>query len=258
MLKTRTMIIAAVSAAILFTLTSVTLAKKKHQAKFTVRIENISSKDGIAAADGSKYPFALSPGFFAAAGGDPSFFTVGRKAPKGLEPQAEDGDPSVISESVVGRNLPGHYGVFNTPIGSSMASPLLPGNSFEFTFDATEGMKLNLIAMYGQSNDLFYAPASALELFSMQGDALSGDITDKFQLWDAGTEVNQAPGIGPDQAPRQKMKNTGAAENGVVHLVNDGFTYPNIKDVLRITITPVEGSAKTKKPSRSSDAVGGR
>ncbi len=200
MLKTRSMFIAAISAAMLFTLTSVTLAKKKHQAKFTVRIENISSKDGITAADGTKYPFALSPGFFAAAEGGASFFSAGKRAAQGLEPQAEDGDPSVLSESVIGRKLTGHYGVFNTPVGGSMASPLLPGNSFEFTFDATEGMKLNLITMYGQSNDLFYAPASALELFNAQGEAIGGDITDKFELWDAGTEVNQAPGIGSDQA----------------------------------------------------------
>jgi hypothetical protein len=56
-------------------------------------------------------------------------------------------------------------------------------------------------------------------------------------LWDAGTEVNQAPGIGADQAPRQKMTNTGADENGVVHVVKDGFSYPETKDVLRITIS---------------------
>jgi len=56
-------------------------------------------------------------------------------------------------------------------------------------------------------------------------------------LWDAGTEANQAPGIGSDQAPRQKGPHTGVRENGVVHMVNDGFTYPNTKDVLRITIS---------------------
>jgi hypothetical protein len=112
----------------------------------------------------------------------------------------------------------------------------LPGGAFEFTFSATKGMKLNLIMMYGQSNDLFYAPDASIDLFA-NGKPLSGDITDKILLWDAGTEVNQAPGLGADQGPRQKGPNTGADENGVVRLVKDGFTYPATKDVLRITIT---------------------
>jgi hypothetical protein len=127
-------------------------------------------------------------------------------------------------------------GVFTKPVGSYMDSPILPGSAFEFTFTASEGAKLNLATMFGQSNDLFYAPANGIDLF-VNGIALNGDITDKFELWDAGTEVNQAPGIGADQGPRQKAKNTGAAENGKVHLVKDGFVYPNVKDVLRVTIS---------------------
>jgi hypothetical protein len=98
-------------------------------------------------------------------------------------------------------------------------------------------MMLNLITMFGQSNDLFYAPTHAIALFDEKGNPVTGDITSSFELWDAGTEVNQEPGIGADQGPRQKMKNTGAAENGTVRLVNDGFVYPNTKDVLRITIS---------------------
>jgi hypothetical protein len=45
-------------------------------------------------------------------------------------------------------------------------------------------------------------------------------------LWDAGTEVDQEAGIGPDQGPRQKGPNTGSAENGVVKKVADGKTTP--------------------------------
>ena len=128
-------------------------------------------------------------------------------------------------------------GIFNTPVGADKPGPLLPGGVYEFSFDGTEGMKFNLIAMYGQSNDLFYSPKAALDLFDKHGNPLGGDITDKLLLWDAGTEINQAPGIGDEQAPRQKMANTGKTENGVVHLVKDGFTYPNTNDVLRVTIT---------------------
>lgn len=208
---------------------------RKH-ANFKVRVENISSSDGLTAQDGSKYPFALSPGIFVVAGKMVNFFVDGRKASAALESQAEDGNPELFAKMFPSIADTLTSGVFNKPVGSDMASPILPGGAFEFTFSASAGMKLNMGMMYGQSNDLFYAPAKSINLFA-GGKALTGDITDKFLLWDAGTEVNQAPGLGADQGPRQKGPNTGADENGVVRLVKDGFSYPATKDVLRITIT---------------------
>jgi hypothetical protein len=67
-----------------------------------------------------------------------------------------------------------------------------------------------------------------------------GIFTGAVHLWDAGTEVNQEPFVGPDQAPRQAAPNTGADEGGVVqpiYAVTDGFTYPSVLSALRITIT---------------------
>jgi len=37
---------------------------EKKEVAFKVRVENIAEASGITAQDGSKYPFALSPGFF--------------------------------------------------------------------------------------------------------------------------------------------------------------------------------------------------
>ena len=56
---------------------------------------------------------------------------------------------------------------------------------------------------------------------------VTGDITSSISLWDAGTEVNQEPGAGADQAPRQSGPNTGAAEMAGVDLISnrDSFTY---------------------------------
>ncbi len=211
--------------------------KVKKQATFKVRVENISDKDGVVAHDGTKYPFALSPGFYTLSNHKMDLFKVDKKASGALEAQAEDGNPELFKNKLLtvlgGINI----GIFNKPVGSDMASPIFSGGVFEFEFSATEGTKLDLVTMYGQSNDLFYGPEMAINLFDANGNPLTGDITDKFLLWDAGTEVNQAPGLGADQGPRQKGPNTGAAENGVVRLVNDGFSYPNTKDVLRITIT---------------------
>lgn len=213
--------------------------KVKKHATFKVRIENVANADGLAASDGSKYPFALSPGLFVVTNKKMDFFKVGKQANDGLEAQAEDGNPEVLAKKILTKAGSPFMGIFNKPVGAEMPAPILPGGAFEFTFTASEGMKLNFAAMYGQSNDLFYAPEQAIELFK-NGEALTGDITDKLMLWDAGTEVNQAPGIGDEQAPRQKAANTGKVENGTIKLlkdVNDGFAYPNTKDVLKITIS---------------------
>ena len=209
----------------------------KKQGTFKVRVENVSVMDGVAAQDGSKYPFALSPGFYTLSDDKMDLFKEGKKASAALEAQAEDGNPELFAKKFLTVLGSLHIGVFNTPVGASKPDPIFSGGAFEFEFVATEGMKLDLTTMYGQSNDLFYGPSQAIDLFDASGNPVSGDVTDKFLLWDAGTEVNQAPGLGADQGPRQKGPNMGAAENGVVRLVKDGFSYPNTKEVVRITIS---------------------
>ncbi len=69
---------------------------------------------------------------------------------------------------------------------------------------------------------------------------MSGDVTGQIQLWDAGTEVNQEPGVGPDQAPRQAGPDTGPDEGGVVQIVSDEFSYPDTSATIRVTITATE------------------
>lgn len=212
-------------------------AHKKKTASFKVRIENVASKDGVTAQDGSKYPFALSPGFYVVSEKGSMLFSTGKKASSALESQAEDGNPDLFADTLIGKVGSAELGEFKNPVGADKPSPIFSGGAFEFSFIATEGKKLNFATMFGQSNDLFYAPDAAIELFDKDGKPLTGDISNLFKLWDAGTEVNQAPGLGADQGPRQKSPNTGAAEKGVVRLVNDGFTYPETKSVLRVTIT---------------------
>jgi hypothetical protein len=134
--------------------------------------------------------------------------------------------------------------VFNTPVGASAPGPITPGAAYEFTRSAMPGDRLSLTTMMGQSNDWFYGPnESGITLFE-NGKAISGDITSQMILWDAGTEVNQEPGIGPDQGPRQKAPNTGEAENGVVRNAKDvkyGSAYTKVSSVMRVTIKPMQG-----------------
>jgi hypothetical protein len=46
-------------------------------------------------------------------------------------------------------------------------------------------------------------------------------MTSPIGLYDAGTEVNQVPGAGVDQAPRQPKPNTGRAERVPIDLVTN-------------------------------------
>jgi hypothetical protein len=117
-----------------------------------------------------------------------------------------------------------------------------PGQAFGFKVTAKPGERLTIATMFAQSNDLFYAPREeGIALFDASGKPIAGDVTSQILLWDAGTEVNEEPGLGPNQAPLQPAPNTGPAEHGVVRPiteVKDGFHYPTVPEVLRVTITP--------------------
>src|SRR5215471_3686213 len=119
--------------------------------------------------------------------------------------------------------------------------PLQSGEAFEFKVSGKPGERLTIATMLGQSNDLFYAPREeGVALFDTTSRPIAGDITSQILLWDAGTEINEEPGLGPNQPAFQSAPNTGPAEHGVVRPiseVNDGFHYPSVAQVLRVTVT---------------------
>jgi hypothetical protein len=206
---------------------------------FTVRVENISTASTLRLSTGGTAPAPNSPGLWAVHTGANPFFVAGKPAPSGLEWLAEDGNPADLAKYIPG--MPGvmSTGLFNVPVGDSAPGPALPGKTYEFAITAVPGCYLSLVSMFVQSNDLFYAPdEKGIPLFDAQGMPVHSDVTTQLVIWDAGTEVNQEPGVGADQAPRQKAMNTGAAEKGVVRRVKDAYTYPATDQVLRVTITP--------------------
>ena len=207
--------------------------------KFTVRIENTTKPDAFTASNGVKWSLAYSPGTAIVHTNKAPVFSAGEKdRGKGLEAQSEDGDPGMLAKSLNGAKGIKSVAVYNTPVGASGPGPITPGGAYEVTISAAPGDRLTLTLMMGQSNDWFYAPAEAgIELFK-DGKPISGDITAQIMLWDAGTEVDQEPGIGSDQGPRQKAANTGKAENGVVKKVADGKGYVEAPSVMRVTIKP--------------------
>lgn len=157
----------------------------------------------------------------------------------GLEAIAEDGDPSGLVASLGSDAGVSSAGAFNTPEGASGPGPLTPGGSYSFELMAVPGDRLSLATMYVQSNDLFFAPGEpGIDLFP-GGTAVNGDVTGMILLWDAGTEVNERPGVGLFQAPRQPGPDTGTTENGDVRQVDDGYSYGAVDARIRVTITPV-------------------
>ena len=161
----------------------------------------------------------------------------------GLEALAEDGDPSTIAATLAFLAMSPDSnvrsaGVFDTPEGSDGPGLVGPGAVYTFSVTAMEGDRLSFATMYVQSNDLFFAPDdTGFDLFP-GGAPLSGDVSEMILLWDLGTEVNKAPGFGPNQPLRQSGPNTGPDEDGVIREVDDGFRYPAISEFLRVTVSP--------------------
>lgn len=216
--------------------------QEKGPRTFKIHVENVSTTATLKLSNGDSAPAPTSPVFWAVFTGSCPLFTVGKADPGwGLEALAEDGNPAALVTKFTGMAHHSAAGAVAVPNGDTNAGPLLPGKSFDITLTAEPGQRLMLAMMFGQSNDLFYAPdAAGIALFDKKGTPLTGDITKQLVLWDAGTEVNQEPGLGADQGPRQKGPNTGADEHGVVRLVKDGFTYPAVTAVLKVTVTPTE------------------
>jgi hypothetical protein len=213
--------------------------------QFTVRIENVSTTSTLRSMSGMTAPAPNSPGLWVVQSKPARLFHVGKPdLGWGLESQAEDGDPAKLAEHCMHHEGVIASGVFNTPLGDEKPGPALPGKAYEFMIPAKPGDRLAFTTMFGQSNDLFFAPGEAgIALFDSHGRPKGGDLTAQLALWDAGTEVNEEPGFGPNQAPRQSAPNTGPSEKRAVGKVKDAFRYPKVSEVLKVTLTPMQATA---------------
>jgi hypothetical protein len=213
------------------------LAQAQDPIGFTVRIENVSTADTLNTSSGT-VPVPLAPGVWVLHQDGDALFSNGESdRGQGLEAIAEDGDPSRLLDYLSGAMMAGDFGVFNTPVGADGPGPLLPGGVYAFNFEALPGSHLSFATMFVQSNDLFYAPeAAGIALFDADGEPIHGDISELVLLWDAGTEVDEEPGTGANQAPRQAGPDSGADQNGVVSLLMMGDSPDTNGPVIRVTI----------------------
>lgn len=127
---------------------------------------------------------------------------------------------------------------------------LAAGEAYETRFTAGPGHHLTFAMMLRESNDWFIAPEpTGIALFE-NGQPLAGDITARLQLWDAGTEYDEEPGVGANTGVRQASSIAGDPDsNNLVRVVPDTvalgdgtmFTRPSLASMVRVTLTaPVQ------------------
>jgi hypothetical protein len=238
---------------ILNTRPAVAQTKTDRVAEFTVRIEDVSNRHTLHTSTGDKV-VGLSPGMWILHTGNNPIYSVGARHSTGLQRLAEDGNPEgLYSDLQVNPAVKG-IGAFNvakTPY--PVAGFIGPGQAYEFIVsNASPGDRLSFATMFIDSNDWFYSNNSTgIDLFNADGTPCSGDVTARVGLFDAGTEANEEPGVGPNQAPRQPRPRTGRATDEAVYTIvapavgasvkgngDRSWGAPPVADVIKVTITP--------------------
>lgn len=206
----------------------------------SLTLENTSQPGDLVASDGSSHDFKLAPGLVILHDADFSLFSTGAVASSALEAIAEDGDPSLLIASLSAREDVFWFEVVSTLDGETYDdAPLSPGDVVTVTSTAAaRGDGLTFVQMFGESNDIFLATTSPLEI----GPDLAGEQVQHIAYFDAGTEVNQEPGLGADQAPRQAAPGDGTPEDGTISALSQevdaaGWSYPPLDQLLSLSLS---------------------
>lgn len=139
----------------------------------------------------------ISPIVWTAHDGSFRFFTPGEPSSAALESFAEDGAPGDLVHGPIS-------------IEADAARPYL-----------------DLAARIVETNDAFIAPTESVRIVDASGDVrgaidIERDLVQALAVWDAGTEENEAPGLGRFQGPRQPAPNSGPPDPiAHVHLYDD-------------------------------------
>lgn len=208
---------------------------------FTVTVENVSTPN-TTATDRAMGTNPLSPPAWAVFEGENPLFEVGDKATEGTARIAEDGFPDEMLVQLNDNDDVSASGAATSPGGPDDGPAVFAGESASFSFTAVPGDKLQFETMFVQSNDWFYAfDNEGLDLFSGT-TPVTGDVTGRVAVYDAGTEQDTAPGTGPDQKPVQDAMatNVGPDEDEDIESArtrHPTFTIPANNAVIKVTIT---------------------
>lgn len=147
-------------------------------------------------------------------------------------------------------------GAFNLPIDAKEPGPLAPGQAYEIEFTAGTGHAVVLATMFGQSNDWFFAtPPEGIPLFDDEGRPVTGDVTDRIALYDAGTEVDEEPAVGPHTGPNQSTSKDGPGAidpNDEVRevprsvILSNGKTFemPAVSDMIAVELSATNAQTR--------------
>lgn len=134
---------------------------------------------------------------------------------------------------------------------------IMPGQSVSFRFSASIGQMVSFAAMYGYSNDLFFAPANpGIALYGADEKPIEGDVSAMVKLWDNGTRINQAPGAAvdhpgaADSGPVKEVSGADAQGNAYLpapSLVRATLAYEG-DSYFKLTITNVSGGTANETP----------
>lgn len=133
---------------------------------------------------------AFTPVFFGLGDGSFDLFDPGGTASAGLEDVAEIGQTGALSAEFAAADP---TGLFQT----SMGGPVIGGGSTTVTFDVTDPASASTLVfatMVVPTNDLFIGNPNGIEIFDSSGEFVGPFTITIFgsQVWDAGTEVNDA------------------------------------------------------------------
>ncbi|WP_375743343.1 spondin domain-containing protein [Corallococcus interemptor] len=145
-------------------------------------------------------------------------------------------------------------GRFDTKVSGNSPGPLAPGDTYEFSFTAGRTHRLSFAAMLGASNDWFFGTEPAgIPLYASDGKPLVGNISAQVVLWDAGTEVNEEPGVGAHTGPKQATSPDGPGLQdpdptvrrvGVRTVLSNGqpFSMPGVLTMIRVQVAHDEAT----------------
>lgn len=251
-----------ISSCFLFLLLSSCGGSSKDATVFEITFKNISKSPTFTAQNGAGVVVAYSALLGVVHTGNSPIYTLNQSASEGLEQLAENGNPSAfVSSLTVAENVE-VVGVANQSATSS-SGLLGPNETFTLVISASDlAAHLSLASSFMQANDVFVAtPENGIPLFNADGTPISGNVTAQLALYDAGTESNEAPGVGSNQVLRQGEPaegevSQGKQENGVVRPLNDGFTYPSVASTIQVSIKIIDrGNLPPPSPSPSPEAT---
>jgi hypothetical protein len=174
-----------------------------------------------------------------------TIFDLNQESSVAIERLAEEGSPTLMTAELILDEDVAESGEFSSSGGPDNGPLVAAGESVTFSFDADPGDVLQFMTMFGNSNDWFYAFGNdGLDLFN--GDnAISGDQTSKIVLYDAGTELDEMPGLGLTQKPDHPNSVDIGPIDPVDMITNamsrhTAFVIPATNAVIKVTVTSEE------------------